>query len=505
MTALPTIPVEHRLRLVETGGAPMSAPSDDGPTGQATPLLADEAAERRVLASVLFNPDNCLVPVRELVPSPEAFAVPRHAALYRVLLGMADARVPIEWATLESQLRTTTRQGDFEAFSALAIELVDEPNWDAGPARHFAALVASLAARRATLATLADAMRRVADTAQDYEPVVASAVDSIVRHATPGAARRRRRSTQELCQDVLTRLEIDERSAGLIRGIPADLPCLDALTDGWQKSRQTVLAARPSVGKSALSLDQAIKAAVESDVLTVYCSAEMSAPQLMDRAVGNLAGVSLRWVRKQPGRLARMTDRLATAATALAQAPLVIEDRARTPAQIKLAVQRAMAEYGRPVGLVIVDYVQLLQSDRPAQNRNYEIGQIGVDLFHLAHDEDCHVMLLSQLSREIEKSRKENGTMREPNMADLRDSGELEQCADLILFLHRNEKDPNWDGQPHDSLRRRTRALLVKNRDGEVGDCDLWFDKPTGRWDGPLPEPGHTYGPANGHRSHDDD
>jgi hypothetical protein len=135
MTALPTIPVEHRLRLVETGGAPMSAPSDDGPTGQPTPLLADEAAERRVLASVLFNPDNCLVPVRELVPSPEAFAVPRHAALYRVLLGMADARVPIEWATLESQLRTTTRQGDFEAFSALAIELVDEPNWDAGPAR----------------------------------------------------------------------------------------------------------------------------------------------------------------------------------------------------------------------------------------------------------------------------------------------------------------------------------------------------------------------------------
>lgn len=278
---------------------------------------------------------------------------------------------------------------------------------------------------------------------------------------------------KEILWPTFERIEELQRSPGSVTGIASGYPDLDNMTAGFQPGDLVVVAGRPSMGKTALALNFAQHAAIEQDVSTAIFSLEMSKESLVQRllcAEGRVDSGRLRRGRLQDDEYAR----LATAAGHLNTAPIWIDDSpAITALEVRAKARRLAAETN--LGLLVVDYLQLMAGPRNVENRQQEISAISRSLKAVAKELNIPVIALSQLSRGPEQR-----TDKRPLLADLRESGAIEQDADVVMFVYREEayrKDGDMLDDKGESLEGQAELIVGKQRNGPTGTVRLYFHK----------------------------
>lgn len=272
--------------------------------------------------------------------------------------------------------------------------------------------------------------------------------------------------------ETFNRIDELHKSGGAgVRGVPSGYPDLDKLLSGFQKSDLIILAARPSVGKTTLALDLVRNIAIKSKVPVGVFSLEMSKEQLVDKLLAAEAGVDL-W-RMRTGKLSDKEDnddfpRIGRAMGVLSEAPIFIDDSANSNIlEIRTKARRLKMEHG--LGFLVIDYLQLMEG-RDRENRVNEISEISRALKQLAKEIDVPVLALSQLSRAVE-----NRSPAIPKLADLRESGSIEQDADIVMFIYRKSKDKSRDC-PEDE-KNLAEIHIEKHRNGPTGIVNMFFDE----------------------------
>ena len=270
-------------------------------------------------------------------------------------------------------------------------------------------------------------------------------------------------------EDAFERIDRLHKGDGALRGVATGFSDLDHYLAGLQKSDLVVLAARPSLGKTSLALDIARNVAVKEKIPVGIFSLEMSKEQLVDRLLASEAGVDL-W-RLRTGRLSMDGDdsdlsKIQEAMGVLAETPIFIDDAASSNIlQMRTMARRLQAEHG--LGLIIVDYLQLMEGrNGGSENRVQEISEISRSLKNLARELDVPVLALSQLSRAVESR-----SPQIPRLSDLRESGSIEQDADVVLFIYREDRE-----KPNSDKKNVAEIHIAKHRNGPVGKIDLYFN-----------------------------
>ena len=283
-------------------------------------------------------------------------------------------------------------------------------------------------------------------------------------------------SIKNVLSNAFERIDTLHKEKGTLRGVPSGYKDLDNLLAGFQKSDLIILAARPSVGKTSLCLDIARHAATRNGVPVGLFSLEMSKEQLVDRMLCAEAGVDL-W-KMRTGNLSDAPDsedfpRIGRAMGVLSEAPIFIDDNAgNNVMQIRAKARRLKSEHG--LGLIIIDYLQLMESHskKNAGNRVQEVAEMSRNLKGIARELDVPVIALSQLSRAVEQTKPAI-----PKLSHLRDSGSIEQDADVVLFIYRKSADRNY--RPEDippDERNIGEIHIAKHRNGPTGVVKLFFD-----------------------------
>jgi replicative DNA helicase len=338
---------------------------------------------------------------------------------------------------------------------------------------------ANIVRRTATLRRLLDAATKVAEIAYqnptDTDEALGRAEAEIF-----AVAREARRSSftemDDLIGAAISRLGWLRENRGASRGVGSGIDSLDRMTGGWQPSDLTILAARPSVGKTSLALNIAQHAAINEGKRVAVFSLEMSKDQLTTRLLAGASGVDIFRIRR--GEVEGFDlARIAGAVHTLEAAKIFIDDTpTATPIDLRAKARRLAADGG--LDLIIVDYLQLMMPTRQTKdvNRVVETSDISRGLKAMARELNLPVIALSQLSRASES--REGG---QPRLADLRDSGAIEQDADLVMLLWR----PN--GQEHGAAEEQIKLSLAKHRNGPTGELDLKFVKATTTFKDALP------------------
>jgi replicative DNA helicase len=277
---------------------------------------------------------------------------------------------------------------------------------------------------------------------------------------------------KELLWPTMERIEALQRGGKTVTGVASGFGDLDELTSGFQPSDLVIVAARPSMGKTAFTLNVAQHAAIEHNIPVAFFSLEMSKESLVQRMLTSEARIDAQRLRKG---LLRDDDfgRLARAAGILSSAPVWIDDTPGiTLLEMRSKARRLKTESG--IGLVVVDYLQLMQGPSNSESRQQEVSQISRGLKALAKELKVPVVALSQLSRAPEQR---TGDNKRPQLSDLRESGAIEQDADLIMFLYRQEFYDGPVDKDGNSLEGKAEVIIGKQRNGPTGIVNLFFHK----------------------------
>jgi replicative DNA helicase len=451
-----------------TSVSPDSYSTLETPVGRAPPWSLE--AEQAVLGAMLIDQDAALRAL-ELVDH-SMFYREAHRRLFRAMAALLERRVVIDHITLRDELERRTELELGGGVEYLA-ELVDAAPTVANLEFH-ANIVRDKAIRRRLIET---ATTIVAD-AYEGRMQAGELLDSAESRVFHISQQRRDAGfvrIKEMLWPTMERIETLHRSGKKITGIPSGFVDLDEMTSGFQKSELVIVAARPSMGKTSFCLNVATHAALENHGVAVF-SLEMSKDALVQRMLCAEARVDSQLVRRGMLRDHDFT-KLARAAGILQGCPIWIDD---TPAQTLLEVRskarRLKAEYD--LQLLVVDYLQLMRSPEYAENRVQEISDISRSLKALARELEIPVIALSQLSRAPEQ----RGGERKPILSDLRDSGAIEQDADVVIFIHRPEMYQREDSSGR-SLEGVAEILVAKHRNGPTGSIELHFEKAITRFD----------------------
>lgn len=419
-------------------------------------------AEQSVLGAILL--DNDAVNQAIEILTAEDFYRESHREIFRAMVALSERNQPVDAITLTDALRTA---GVLEAVGGagyIAELAACVPT--AANAGHYARIVRE----KALLRSLASIATDIASGAYDSPPNVDEYLDESEHKIFEISERRIRQSFHsmpELTRESIKLLERLYERKELVTGVPTGFLDLDRLTAGLQSADLIVIAARPSMGKTALALNIAAHAATECDprLGVAIFSLEMSKEQLVLRMLCAEGRVDSS--RARAGYLGeRDFPKLAQAAARLSEAPIFIDDSSDTsPIVLKAKCRRLMRERNSNLGLIIVDYLQLMRSARPGESREKEIAEISRSLKALAKELKVPVVALSQLNRQVETR-----PDRRPLLADLRESGAIEQDADVIAFIyrdemyHRDSKDPGV-----------AEIIIAKQRNGPTGTAKLTY------------------------------
>jgi replicative DNA helicase len=421
-------------------------------------------AEQSVLGALLIDRD-AVIEVAEILHSDD-FYRNANGTVYAGIIELYERREPVDIVTVAETLE---RRGELEAIGGAAyLTSLINLTPTAVNAVHYARIVE----RKAVLRNLISVAGHIAGIGYDDSADVDESIDR-AEQALFGVSQKRVSSgfspLRALLHTAYDRLDYLHQHKGEISGIRTGFADLDAMTTGLQKSDLIIVAARPSVGKTSLALNFAEHAAVREGKTIGIFSLEMSKEQLVLRLLSSVANIDSQ--RLRTGFLEEMDfTRLAPAMNALAQAPIYIDDTPNiSTMELRAKARRLQAESG--LDMIIVDYLQLMQSSLRMRdaNRVQEVGEISRGLKALARELQLPVVALSQLSRQTEMRES-----REPRLSDLRESGELEQSADLVMFLWR-EKERGADDQEMDG--ELVNLRLAKHRNGPTGQTSLWFRK----------------------------
>jgi replicative DNA helicase len=422
----------------------------------------DIEMERALLGALMLN-QNAMYEVADLV-GVDSFYAGKHRTIFDAMLSLYAKGEPIDVVTLSGKLKERKLLTEIGGAGYLS-ELVGAAA-SPGSARHYAQSVQT----KFVLRSLIDAAAKIGELGfeedRDVE-VILDEAQSAVFSVTQTPMLRSFSAIKDELAEAWERLESLQKHGGSMRGIPTGFPQLDNLLAGFQKSDLIILAARPSMGKTALALDIARQTATKHGTAVGIFSLEMSSQQLVDRMLAAQAGVNAWRLRTGKIKGEDEFERLQAGMGVLAEAPIYIDDKASTTVLAMRSVARRL-KMEKNLGLVIVDYLQLITpaSSRGNDNLVQQVTEISRSLKGMARELEVPVLALSQLSRAVEQRRGR------PRLSDLRDSGSIEQDADVVMFIHREDKMSDNTERPGIA-----EILIEKHRNGPVGKIELRFDE----------------------------
>jgi replicative DNA helicase len=434
-------------------------------------------AEQGVLGCILLSPNECLGEcIQKIKTEAEVFYDLRHQTIYRALVEMYDRREAIDIITLQQRLADRQQLEPIGGIPYLNSLQDGVPS--AANLSYYLEIVQEKFLLRKMIHTCTDVIGRVYDFDGDVEALL-DQVESEVLRMNESRVQGGVAPIRQLVTEAIQTTENFFNRKGELGGVGTGFPDLDKMTDGLHGGEMIVIAARPSMGKTSLAMNIAEHAALQQKIPVGVFSLEMTAESLVLRMLCSIARVNLRNIRE--GFMSE-TDfpKLTGSAGRLANAPLFIDD---TPGlsilQLRARARRLAQQYG--IKLFVIDYLQLLHSTarRSQENRQQEIADISGGIKALAKELKVPVLVLSQLNRELERDKN-----RRPRLSDLRESGAIEQDADLVGLLYKPSSADDEDGGPTEEPDGiPVNLLIAKQRNGPTGDVNLTFLKPYTRFE----------------------
>lgn len=433
-------------------------------------------AEENVLGSILLDPD--AIPRIAGIIEPDSFYIQTHRIIFSAANELYNRGKTTDLTSIASALENSSQLEKIGGRARLA-ELIDSVISTAS-VKDAAKLIAEKHTRRKLAALAEDLVRKAYDKSVQTSDLVDEAEKQVLSLCTKISDEGPRWSGESLAKvfDQITISSGEESGPG----IPTGFGDLDHQTQGLQRTDLVILAARPAMGKTAVALNIARNVARSGKAVVIF-SLEMSQEQLMGRLIAIETGIETS--RQRNGRLRREEwGLLAQGVSSLARIPIAINDKSHTSVgEMKAQCKKIAAELGQDLGMVIVDYLQLMEG-RGSDNRVQEISRITRRLKGMAKDLNVPVMALSQLSRGVEQR-----TNKRPMLSDLRESGSIEQDADMVFMLYRDEYY-----NPETPDRGITEVIIAKSRHGSVGTVRLLFESQFTRFRSAEGLPGNGHG-----------
>lgn len=423
----------------------------------------DIEAEKCLLGSLMLD-KNAIVKIVDSLKSKD-FYKQRHQDIYQAVVDLFEKREPVDLLAVATRLKEKKALESSGGNSYLT-ELINTV-----PTAAHISNYAKIVQRKRILRDMISASNEINlmgyDEQEDIDELLDKAEQKIFSIAQKSLTQRFFLIKEGL-EDAFERIDQLSKHKGGLRGVSSGFKDLDNILAGFQKSDLLILAARPSIGKSALALNFAANIASKDKVPVGIFSLEMSKDQVIDRLIASLSGVDLWKIRT--GRLSDKGEdndftRIQHAMGVLSEAPIYIDDAASSNVlQMRAMARRLQAEHG--LGLVIIDYLQLMEPRNPHANIVQQVSETSRALKGLARELNVPVLALSQLSRAVE-----HRTPQIPRLADLRESGSLEQDADVVMFIYREDR------YNEDVARKNIADIIIaKHRNGPVGKAELYFD-----------------------------
>jgi replicative DNA helicase len=422
----------------------------------------NDEAEVAVLGTILLTEQALDQIFVELKLSAEDFYRPRHQMIFRAMLRLKEKAEPeaVDALTVSDDL---DRHNELEeAGGAAYIHALPTMVPAAGAVRDYARIVRDHSMLRRLLGAAREIQENVATQGGDPRLLVEQAEKAIF-HAAHDHDTSQVRSIEDILHEELDKLERLSKEGQSLTGTPSGFRDLDEITGGFQPGNLIVLAARPAMGKSALATNIAENAAVDAGKAVALFSLEMSDGELAQRFIasrGKISGESLRKGRVKP----EQWPKVLAATEKLTKAPLFVDDSSDLGV-LELRAKARRLHQRHPLGLLIVDYLQLMRAEDPRDGRVEQVGKMSRGLKILARELHIPVIAISQLSRAVEAR-----PDKRPLMSDLRESGNIEQDADLVMFVYRDEyynKESEKQGIAE--------VLIGKHRNGPIGSVELTF------------------------------
>jgi replicative DNA helicase len=436
-------------------------------------------AEMAVLGSMLIEKD-AVERALEIVDTPN-FYLDTHQIVFDCIKALFNKNRAVDLVTLTEELKKRKKLNDIGGEAYLS-ELVGKVS-TAAHVGHYAEIVYQKAILRDLIKTATSVVENCYDQNNEPETLVDSAQEQLYaisqKQILSGF-----HSAKELSQEVMEIIEKVHMNKAAVTGVPTGFSKFDEMTGGLQKSDLIILAARPSQGKTAMALNMAYHMAVEKKVPVAIFSIEMDRHAIFERMVCSASLANLHQVRTGMFKREKWAD-LTRELAKLANAPLWIDDSpGLTINEIRMRARRLASDLkkqGKELGMVVIDYLQLIQvQSKRNESRQQEVSEISRRLKELARTLDMPVLALSQLNRRSEEKSRDGN---KPQLSDLRESGSLEQDADVVALIHREEfykrEDPTLKGV--------AKLIIAKQRNGPIGEVDLAFIQESTRFADPVP------------------
>jgi replicative DNA helicase len=427
----------------------------------------DVAAERAVLGAIITD-NAVLANVQEQIVADD-FSLAAHADLFSAMVALDQKQERIDPLTLAEQLKIAGKLASVGGPNYLST--LDQAVPFAQNAVEYAKIIKSQSTRRA----LAGAGREIMELASQETGDVAELMDEAERKVFQIAQKRRAgdlRSMQDLMGEALDLLDKMKQSSSGITGTATGFIDLDNQLTGLHGGELIVLAARPGIGKTSLAMNIAIHVALHEKLPVAIFSLEMPSVQLLTRMLATHARIDMKKLRG--GRLApNEEERISEAANELFGLKMYIDDSGGLSSFDLRAKARRLKQKEGKVGLIVIDYLQLMHQKGKVESRQLEVAEISRALKQLAKELDAPIIALSQLNRKVEE--RKGG---KPMLSDLRESGAIEQDADVVMFIHRDEEGDGEGGDPGPQQNRSAipvELIIAKQRNGPVGSIDLVF------------------------------
>jgi replicative DNA helicase len=421
-------------------------------------------AEQSILGSLMLSKE-AIIKIADLV-KPKDFYHPAHETIYETIIDLYENREPIDLLSLSNRLKEKGKLEEIGGQSYLTTLVNSVPT--AAHIDHYGKIVQ----KKSTLRRLIDAASQIVNLGYDEEKeadVLLDQAEQKIFNVSQNYLHQDFSPIKPILEEAFDRIDEVHKNKGKLRGLPTGFYELDNILAGLQNSNLIILAARPSLGKTSLAMDIARNVATREKIPVGIFSLEMSQEELIDRLLCSQANIDL-W-KLRTGRLSSEGEnddfsRIGQAMGALSEAPIFIDDSASSSVmEMRTMARRLQAEHG--LGLIIVDYIQMMKSQSSIENRVQEISEISRSLKSLARELKIPVLALSQLSRAIESR---EGQF--PRLSDLRESGSIEQDADVVLFIYREDKVKKDVEQ-----KNIADIVIAKHRNGPVGQVKLYFNE----------------------------
>ncbi len=416
-------------------------------------------AEMSLLGAILID-EETLADITEHV-KPRDFYDKRHGIIFDAIMRLYEKNKPVDLLTLTDELKRK-KEIDEIGGSAYLTELTNYVP-TAAHAESYAEIVAQKAVRRRLIKASGD-ISELGYNEETTTPELLQQAEAELFAVSDQSLKQDLSSLESILTDSFDRLEELHRNKGALRGIRTGYRDLDNMTAGLQRSDLIILAARPAMGKTTLVTNLAYNVATIAKQPVLFFSLEMSKEQLVDRMLADASGVDA-WNIRTGNLSDEDFSKLSEAMGEMAEAPIYIDD---TPgvSVLEMRTKARRIAHEQPLGLIIVDYLQLMQaSGRTDGNRVQEVSEISRGLKLIARELNVPVIALSQLSRSVESRE-----VKKPQLSDLRESGSIEQDADIVMFIYREAYY-----NPETDRKNVTDLIIAKHRNGPTGNVELYF------------------------------